>query len=256
MGPDGVVTLWYTPFDTVDCPRLLDRYRSLLDASEQRRERSFYFDRDREQHVIAHALLRTALTRASEGAVAPEQWEFTRGRFGKPRVQGVGAPSLSFNLTHTAGLAAVVVASEGAVGVDAEKIDGSRSAASEAVGLFAEQEAAGINACPPGERAARFLEYWTLKEARVKALGAGVTLPFDRPSFRFPTARSIELCGGEGSAARAGGCKFWQLRIRDEFIVAVCVEPAGEKPLRLHLRQMIPLVSETPMSCFPLRESA
>lgn len=256
VGPDGVVTLWYTPFDAVAGPELLNRYRDLLDAAERRRERSFHFERDREGHVIAHALLRTALTRETGGAVAPERWEFTAGRFGKPRVRGGGAPALSFNLTHAAGLAAVAVTSAGAIGVDAERIGGNQAAAADVAGLFASHEAEAIQAFAPGERAARFLEYWTLKEARVKALGLGLTLPFDRPAFRFPTERSIELCGEAGSGARSRDCKFWQLRIRNEFVVAVCVEPTGAKPLRLQLREMIPLVSETPTACLPLRESA
>jgi 4'-phosphopantetheinyl transferase len=255
-GSDGVVTLWYTFFDAVADPGLLDRYRELLDAGERQRERGFHFERDRVRHVIAHCLLRAALSREAGGTVAPERWQFTAGRFGKPHLSGADAPALSFNLTHADGLAAVAVVRGGAIGVDAERISGNQAAAADAVGLFAPHEAADVEACPPGDRAARFLEYWTLKEAQVKAVGGGLALPFDRPAFRFPTERSIELCAGEDPGGNGAAWKFWQLRIRDDFLVAICVERTGPRSPRLQLRELVPLVSETPVPWLPLRESA
>lgn len=254
--PDAGVSLWYTPFDSVADPALLDRYRDLLDPAERQRERSFYFERDRERHVIAHALLRTVLTRETGSAVAPECWEFAADRFGKPRVCAPDAPVPSFNLTHADGLAAVAVTRGAAIGVDAERIGGNASAVADSAGLFAAHETAAIEACPPDERAARFLEYWTLKEARVKAVGGGLALPFDRPAFRFPGGPSIELCAEEEAGAHGPGWKFWQLRLRGDFVVAICVERTGVEPLRLQLRETVPLVSETPVPCPPLRESA
>ncbi len=257
-GPERseLVTLSYTPFDAVTDSGLLDSYRDLLDAEERRRELGFHFARDRERHVISHALLRTAVAREGGGAVAPERLEFTADGFGKPHLSGNGAPLLSFNLTHARGLAAVAVTRAAAVGIDAERIGGDRAAANDAAGLFATHEAEAIEACPPPKRAVHFLEHWTLKEAWAKATGRGLTLPFDRPAFRFPDERSIELCAEEDLESGRPGWKFWQLRIRDHFLVAVCVENRGGLTPRLQLRETVPLVYETFMPCHLLRQSA
>lgn len=254
--PADMVTLRYTPFDSVGGGELLERYRALLDPAERQRERSFYFERDRNRHVIAHALLRTALTEESGGAVAPEHWRFRADRSGRPSLLGDDMPPLSFNLTHADGLAAVAVTRRRAVGVDAERIGGNRAAAGPSAGLFAPHEAESIEACPPEQRIARFLEYWTLKEARVKADGSGVALPFDRPAFRFPADGLIELCAGSDPGEPGRGWKFWQLRLRDDFLLALCVERTGAAPLALQVIEMVPLVSETSVACVLQRESA
>lgn len=251
----SAVTLWYTPFGAVAGPGLIDRYRGLLNAQERARERSFYFSEDRKRHVIAHALLRMVLSKESGGAVAPQHWEFTVGSFGKPSLTGTFASSLSFNLTHADGLAAVAVTREGGIGVDAERISGNSATQSDWRGLFSPHEAAAIEALPPAERAARFLEYWTLKEAWVKAVGGGLTFPFERPAFCFTAEQSMELCVEQEKQAERLRWKFWQLRIPEDFVVAVCVERTTPDPPRLRVREIIPLVSERVVPCRPQRES-
>lgn len=249
------VTLWYTPFEAVAESGLIDRYRGLLDPGERAREGRFHRQCDRERHVIAHVLQRTVLTREAGGAVAPEDWRFATGRFGKPSLRGPSAPALSFNLTHADGFAAVAVTRGAAVGIDAERIGGNAAAGGAAAGLFAGHEAAAVDASPPGERAARFLEYWTLKEAWVKAVGGGISFPMDRPAFRFPTEGAIALCAGAEPLAQPSRWKFWQMRIDGDVVVAVCAGRTGGEPLRLKLRKLIPLAAESEVACVPQRES-
>ena len=44
-------------------------------------------------------------------------------------------------------------------------------------------------------RTTRFTELWVLKEAYAKAIGLGLSMPFDRCGFRFTTAGVVEFDG-------------------------------------------------------------
>lgn len=72
------------------------------------------------------------------------------------------------------------------VGVDVE--DASRPAPLEiAERYFVPGERRDIFATDPDQRTRRFFEYWTLKEAYVKACGLGLSLPLDRFEFQRDT---------------------------------------------------------------------
>ena len=69
------------------------------------------------------------------------------------------------------------------VGIDVERFD--RRCDMEAIArrYFSALEIQELMSLGMGDRPARFLEYWTLKEAYVKARGLGLSIPLD--SFYF-----------------------------------------------------------------------
>src|SRR5205807_3952580 len=128
--------------------------------------------------------------------VSPGGWRFVRSALGKPEVRlppltlpspprggegkgGWGSRSLCFNLTHTRGLAACAVTWDREVGVDAE--DWQRQGRELSEGLIryclSPEERACLKGLPPAERKRGFFDYWTLKEAYIKARGLGLSLP-------------------------------------------------------------------------------
>jgi 4'-phosphopantetheinyl transferase len=114
--------------------------------------------------------------------VAPGRWTFRADAYGKPSI-AAPASSLRFSLTHTRTLVGCAIGQHRQVGIDLE--DASRAAPLEvAERYFAAGERREIFGAAPAERSRRFLEYWTLKEAYAKALGLGLSLPFDRFEFR------------------------------------------------------------------------
>jgi 4'-phosphopantetheinyl transferase len=86
-------------------------------------------------------------------------------------------PALDFNLSHTTGLVACALARQAVVGVDVEHA--SRRVDLDGVGrrVFSAGEQATLAALPVEAQADRFFEYWTLKEAYMKARGLGFALP-------------------------------------------------------------------------------
>lgn len=170
------------PADPADAARLV----ALLSDDEKGRLSRFRFEPDRAIYLAAHALLRQTLSRHS--GVAPEAWQFRRGSHGRPEIANPGW-RLRFSLSHTAGLAACAVVLDRDIGVDVEDL--SRTGAADvAERLFSPLEADAVRQAPIGARGVRFLEYWTLKEAYVKARGLGLSLPLNRFSVSNTTGNT------------------------------------------------------------------
>lgn len=158
----------------------------LLDVSERARAARFARAADAARSVASRALLRRTLSRYA--SVTPEQWRFATTPHGRPVLAARGPDGdLRFSVAHTAGLAAVAVAHGREVGVDVERLD--RLVRRDlAARVCSPREAAALRARTPGDWPRAFLEYWTLKEAYLKARGTGLALP--------PRAVTLHLAPG------------------------------------------------------------
>jgi 4'-phosphopantetheinyl transferase len=165
---------------------------AMLSSDEQARAARFVFLRDRVTFVAAHALLRQALSEYAD--VAPGAWIFEQAAHGKPRLGGrLAATGLRFNLAHTHGLVACVVARGAELGVDVESIRPGPAALDIAARFFSPGETAHLHECAGPERPARFIELWTLKEAYVKGTGEGLAHPLHTFSFQFEGPSSLRF---------------------------------------------------------------
>lgn len=159
-------------------PEMWAEFAALLDDAERARAARFHFDRDRQAYIAAHALARTLLS--AEAPRPPATWRFTEGVHGKPEVvREPGVPPLRFNLSHTHGLVAVAVTLAHDVGIDVEAIDPKRAGLEFAERVFAPAEVALLRAAPREALPETLFAIWTLKEACIKALGGGLSVPLD-----------------------------------------------------------------------------
>lgn len=150
-----------------------------LSAEEHARAARFAFERDRRRYQASHAGLRQVLAEAA--GVAPAVLHFSPGPHGKPRLVGPGA-SLSFNLSHSADVALIGLASDpslGELGVDLEVDHAIDDLWGVARAQFTPAEVAELQALPASEVQRHFLIAWTRKEACLKAIGSGFSIPSD-----------------------------------------------------------------------------
>jgi phosphopantetheinyl transferase (holo-ACP synthase) len=103
----------------------------------------------------------------------PASLAFARGPNGKPQLLD-GPRSLSFNLSDSGTWLALAVSGGAAVGVDLEFCDPSRDVLKLARRYFRAPEIADMEAREGARLIDRFYDYWTLKEARVKAAGGSL----------------------------------------------------------------------------------
>jgi 4'-phosphopantetheinyl transferase len=149
----------------------------LSDAEWQRAER-FRFERDRRRFIVARARLRELL--AARLDATPEAVEFAYGKNGKPGLaQRYADSGWRFNVAHCDDVAVYAFSREGDVGIDIEAIRAIGEADAIAARFFSRREYAAYAALAPRDRPVGFLECWTRKEAVVKALGEGLSMPLD-----------------------------------------------------------------------------
>jgi 4'-phosphopantetheinyl transferase len=178
------VHVWLTRPEDVTNPDKSQEYLSLLSLEERQRYRQFRFDGDRHHFLVAHALLRRVLSAYVD--VDPSNWQFSSNQHGRPEISAPKiAPSLRFNLTHTAGLVACVVALELDCGIDVEQLSARGSLMGVAEKMFAASEQQDLQALDGQALLERFYCYWTLREAYCKALGVGIA--HSKRNYRFLT---------------------------------------------------------------------
>lgn len=203
-----------------------------LGTDEAARAAKFHHAADRRAYAGAHALLRTLLSQALPGEVAPRGWRFDQGPRGKPHLApGQGARDVRFNLSHCRGLVAIAIAEGIDVGVDVEALDRHD---------FDEEAIAASHFCAAErERIARiadaarrkheFLAVWTAKEALIKALGDGLSMPLDGFCADLEQGTYVRYDAPE----RDGDWKLARWRLPG-FLVALA-SPAGA---RIECREM------------------
>src|ERR1039458_10295513 len=114
---NGVVNILYTFPETINDPELLSAYRQLMSADERLREKRFRFERDRHTYVVTRALVRTVLSKYL--SIDPGHLQFEANSYGRPELlRKSNTPPIRFNLSHTSGMIACVVALDRDVGID------------------------------------------------------------------------------------------------------------------------------------------
>jgi 4'-phosphopantetheinyl transferase len=176
-------------------PADLARLQALLSRDERARSRRFHFEHDRRDFVAAHGLLRQALSRAAD--VPAESWRFQADVYGKPALvdDQAGTPPLAFNLTHARGIVGCVVACAAAVGIDAEIVRPAVATPEMAARCFVGEELRLLERATADAYAVTFAELWTLKEAYIKAVGAGLSLALDSFCFSFEGVDRLSVAG-------------------------------------------------------------
>jgi len=163
-------------------PETSARLHATLTPEERTRSARFQFERDQQRFIVAHGVLRDLLGRYLR--TQPRRVRFVYNAFGKPDVSPEFGNRLTFNLSHSAGLALIAIASASNVGVDVEYTRARSDYADIARHFFSAAEVDYLMALPSHLYAEAFLSCWTKKEAYLKACGEGLAIPLN--SFSVP----------------------------------------------------------------------
>jgi 4'-phosphopantetheinyl transferase len=222
---DNAVHVWLASETLLDDPANAERFEAVMSDDERSRQRRFQVEPARRLHLIARGMQREVLSSYLPGTSASEL-RFVSGTSGRLALAPpFDASGLDFNLAHTPGLVALAVARGAPVGIDVERYD-KKVPLEVARRFFSPIEADALDALPPQSRPRRFLRLWTLKEAYLKATGAGITGGLDSVTFRIDD-------GGACAFERAGDAdalrwSFSQFDVGARHILAVARLPARE----------------------------
>ena len=225
--PGREAHLWFASLNGFREPDLEAAARLLLSSSEWRRVQRLALPASRNLGRLSRLLLRHALSHYN--GVAPDQWRFAEARGGKPMLAESALP-LEFNLSHSGDCVVLGVSHRGhPIGVDIE-IQRRRPFLRLARRYFAASEIADLERLPSESSTARFYQYWTLKEAWVKAQGRGLWAALDSVYFHF------DKNGGLWPMAEPPlpGYQCWSLTVAPRSCLAV-VLGAAENNANLRL---------------------
>jgi 4'-phosphopantetheinyl transferase len=237
--------VWTAEAGGTDSPETTELFESWLSPDETRRYRRFVRKRDRELFLLAHALLRHTLSRYADAD--PARWRFETGEHGRPELVGPFADlDLRFNISHTPGLAAVLISDGIDAGIDIESRNGAADPAALARKVFSDAEVRSLEGLEHDALHRRFYELWTLKEAYIKARGLGLRLPLRK--FAFSIDRELDIRVEFDPAIRDDGSQ-WQFALwqpTDRHQGALAARRGAGRDRRIVFRRGLGDVFQTP----------
>lgn len=212
-----IVQIWLTSVNKVD----LAPASGSFSAGELARAERMGSPGLRQRFLARRWMLRSVLGREAEadpGGLVLERHCERCGRLHPVSPLVVGSRSVWWSASSSDGLAAVAI-SPARVGLDLEKRQERPRWERMAERFYSEGECRALAGSPQ-----RFLEFWTLKEAYLKAVGLG--LP---GGLRSLECTGLSRSSGEWSASAAHpGWRFQNLQPQPGFVAALAVEGAPE----------------------------
>jgi len=165
------IDIWHIPFEV-----LADVSELTLSHEEKTKASKFRKKEDKHRYVLSHVYLRKILSTYFP-SVEEKNWEFELSPYGKPSLSVKHNVKLHFNLSHSESRAYVICSKISECGIDVEE-DKVISLDEKLLELILKPEE--IKTFNEED----FFSYWTLKEAYVKAVGKGLSLPMHTLSYQ------------------------------------------------------------------------
>lgn len=229
------VHVWCSSLDLA--PERLRQLAETLSADEQARANRFRFERDRHGFIAGRGILRRLLAHYLNAS--PEQLRFTYSSRGKPALADPEwRDKISFNVSHSNGLALYAVTDNRQIGIDVEQMRSMQDMEQLAERYFLPSENALIQALPPAQRPAIFFRFWTCKEAYLKATGEGIT-GLKRVEIRLKPGEELgqSIVSLTLNNIPAANWTVLQLNLTPDYAAALAVEGSDLQVSGYSLRQ-------------------
>jgi 4'-phosphopantetheinyl transferase len=222
----GMVDIWH--IDIAPPPDKIATSRTLLSADEIERVARFHFDVHRNRYIAGRAALRAILAQYLE--TSPQALAFVYGEKGKPAlVAELNTRGLEFNLSHSHDRALLGITVGSIIGVDIERINLEFGTDEIATHFFSAFEVDTLLAVPKPERGATFFNCWTRKEAYIKAVGEGLSLPLDSFDVAFGPGVEAALLRVDAAPDAPSRWRMYDIPAPEGYAAAIAVEGTEHK---------------------------
>ncbi len=158
--------------------------------------------------------------------IAPAALEWREGAHGRPEI-AAPATDVHFNLAHSAGVVACAVGRGRELGIDLENLHRRRPDPAIVDRYLSPAEAADVRK-RGDDWVERFLIYWTLKEAYLKARGLGISVALADITFVFDEAGAARIAFSGSLAGTDDRWRFLWARIEPHHLIALAASTRDE----------------------------
>lgn len=219
--PTQAIHLWLARLDAAESQQryLLD----MLSTDERQRVEKFTFDQHRTRFIAGRGLLRSILGRYLQ--IEPAKIIFQYNPWGKPALDpGMKQDALHFNLSHSNGVALFAFTRAGSIGVDIEHIRLQTDMEQTGAIVFSETELAVLQSTAPELRRAAFFQYWTRKEAFMKAVGEGFSLPLREFDVSVAPEKPVAYTGIRSEQSRFANWHIKDITSMEGYVAALACQ--------------------------------
>lgn len=225
------VQLWAVRLEASD--DAMARAASWLSRDEAERAGRFRFDKHHRAFVLGRGVLRALA--AGYLRIQPTDVRFIYGPKGKPAL--ADSPGhLSFNVSNSGDLAVYAFTLDCEVGVDIEHRRRVVDIGMIAQRFFAAREVAELMRLPEEERQQGFFNCWTRKEAYIKAVGDGLSVPLGSFEVTLGPGAPVKMIGIQGDDQSAALWTMHAFTPEPEYTGAIAYRDSPrslcEEPLR------------------------
>jgi 4'-phosphopantetheinyl transferase len=204
---------------------VVSEFEQFLAPDERTRAERFRFENLQHSFVVTRGALRVLLGRYLH--VPPAKIQIEYGSKGKP---SLAEPELAtFNVSHSGGLAVFAFAAGCEIGVDVEEIRPPADMLDIAQRFFCPAETAELISLPANQRELAFFNCWTRKEAYIKALGEGLSLPLDGFQVTLRPGEPASIIHLAGDANAASNWKLHDLGLSTAYAGALAYHGLGRQ---------------------------
>ncbi|MEM1153039.1 MAG: 4'-phosphopantetheinyl transferase superfamily protein [Pseudomonadota bacterium] len=199
--------------------------RSMLSDSELQRNQRYARASIRRRDVVCRGVLRQLI--AGRLQCAPGELELLEGDHGKPLLS---KKELFFNYSHSGDYAAFALCWDAEVGVDIERVRERTDGMAIAKSQFANSEYQSLLRTPNISQRQRFFQYWTVKEAFLKARGDGIAGGLNTFSIGIDEdPPRITVSFNDGRPEHPGDWQFYSAEPIKDYWLALAVQAKGRQ---------------------------
>ena len=229
----NTLPLWICNIEDVS-PFETHHFHQTVSENEFKRAHRMHTPELQKRVMLTRFLIRKALS-AYRPDVLPQSWQFEAHAHGKPYTSNPLSTPLFFNISHSTSVITLAFAPFPLIGLDVEHVHMERNhrLMDIAEHSFSEVEVDELKALPMEEQRNHFYRLWTLKEAFIKASGAGLSMGLK--SFGFTDIKlkdgsvtNLQLAGKAKNNHGGFSQTQWQTHM-----LALCIQPTLKNDLSL-----------------------
>jgi 4'-phosphopantetheinyl transferase len=234
---DGEIHVWRA---SLEADSDVCHLEPLLSNDEVVRANRFRFPEHRRRFVIARGCLRQLVSRYLN--VSPQTVAFTYSAEGKPALNPSHASKLVFNVSHSGDIAAFAFTLQHKIGVDVEMVRHDVDVDEIPKRFFSDHEQQGLAKLRNYDKFRGFFNCWARKEAYVKAVGSGLSLPLRDFDVSFLPGEPAQLLATRPDSSIATQWSMASLDFGDNCAAAVVVEGVIDE---LKVRNLSPCLDQS-----------